>query len=140
MRSIRLLLCLGCFTLGCNSSKEGVGSGGGEDLAVSADLSSTLPDMSMAPTTPLGCAGVIQCLMGAGAGGMASCLTRATPHAAMLLGALVDCGKAACESSDGGSGSCSGPQDQSQTCLQCAVQDVQSGDCMTEVQACLSDH
>jgi hypothetical protein len=137
MRSIRLLLCLGFIALGCNNSNNNTGSGG-EDMSVATDMTMAMPDMAMPANTPLGCNGVLQCLMGGGAGA-AGCLARATPKAQGLLAQLIDCGKAACGDYDGGPGSCAGASDQSQACLQCAAGDIQSGDCMPELQACLAD-
>jgi hypothetical protein len=138
MRSF--LLVFAVCTFGCsNSNPSGIGSGGGEDMAVQADLA-VEADMARPPAGPLTCSGVIQCLQGAGSqGGAQMCLMRATPKATMLLNAVLACGKAACGDYDGGPGTCAGPDDQSMECQQCAQQDLQTGDCMAEIQACLSD-
>ena len=133
-----ILLVFAVCALGCNSNQSGIGTGGGEDMAVQADLS-VEADMAKPPAGPLSCGGVIQCLQGAGTqAGAMMCLSRATPHATMLLNAVLDCGKASCSDTDAGA-SCTGPDDQSMECIQCAQEDLQTGDCMPEIQACLSD-
>jgi hypothetical protein len=136
---MRALVLLGAVATifavgGCND--EGLAP---EDMAVAP-----MPDMSMAPKpdlrmnqTPLGCAGVVQCLMG---GNAQDCLARATPTATMLLNDMLLCGVRACVDTDAGAGDCLDDDDQSQGCLQCAIGVLMGGaQCQTEVGACLND-
>jgi hypothetical protein len=97
----------------------------------------TPPDLAKSAPAALGCAGVIQCLMGGQ--NQATCFMKATPKALTLLNAMLDCGRAACGGTDGGPGSCVDAQDQSQECFQCIGAELQGGGCSAETAACFSD-
>ena len=140
MRFLPVLFVLSCFSVGCDDSTGGgVGGGGGEDMAVPADMTMAVmpPDLAMTAPKALGCAGVLQCLMGGTS--QAACLMKATPKALSLLTAMLDCGHAVCGTFDGGPGSCADAQDQTPECYQCIGQELQGGACGAETQACFSD-
>jgi len=131
---MRVVALLFLVMASCGESGLGI-----EDLSVPEDLSAPVDlkpkaDMAM---PPLGCAGVVQCLMGGTSS--ANCLARATPTGQMLLNDMFACGVSTCIDTDAGTGDCVDENDQSDACFNCAIGSLMSGGCPTEVAACFAD-
>src|SRR5688572_25095264 len=106
---MRALVLLGALVIGCSD-----GALAPEAMAVAPIPDMTVvvkPDLRMTNNMPLGCGGVVNCLMG---GDPQDCLSRATPTATMLLNDMVVCGTRACVDVDAGAGDCVNEDDQSQ--------------------------